>query len=96
MNFFDFNSNKFPFAIFLLFAMGYALGFVTGNLNGENKGLRAQDTAVIKALGVTNARIQSDLIAANKILTEAANVDTTGKTKGYIVEAIKRYKETKK
>ena len=79
-----------------LLLSGYIFGFATGNYRGQNVGLRAQDTAVIKALGVTNTRIQADLIAANKILSAAAKVDTTGKTKGYIVEAVKRYKETKK
>lgn len=78
-----------------LLMFGYLLGYSTGVYKGENTGLRAQDAAVIKALGVTNANLNSELKIANLVLGNVAELDSTGRTEVYMRQAIQRFRDNK-
>jgi len=67
-----------------LFALGYVLGLFQGTAAGENTGLRAQDSAVIKVLGTENANLNTTIKTYSSVLQVLSKADTTGNTLKYL------------
>ena len=86
---------RFILTVLVGFVLGYGLGFMTGNLNGENKGLRAQDSKAIVTLGATVTTLNRELKIANRVMSAVAKLDTTGNSEEYMRHAIKQLRDSK-